>query len=64
MMAWLQFHGLMILKQEISSAGWTSFEAAGAPTSYWEAGQYVNNTSGGSCLLSIPIVLMEFMTHI
>ena len=30
------------------SAGWTSSEAAGAPTSYWEAGQYVNNTSGGT----------------
>ena len=30
------------------SAGWTSFEAAGAPTSYWDTGQYVNNTSGGS----------------
>jgi len=30
------------------SAGWTHTAASGAPTSYWEAGQYVNNTSGGS----------------
>ena len=30
------------------SVGWTSSEAAGAPSSLWETGQYVNNTSGGS----------------
>jgi len=46
------------------SAGWTSSEAAGAPTSPWEAGQYVNNTSGGTWSAQHPWAYENFESYL
>jgi len=46
------------------SAGWTSSEAAGAPTSIWETGQYVNNTSGGTWSAQHPWAYENFESYL
>ena len=46
------------------SAGWTSTEPSSGPSSLWETGQYVNNTSGGSYSAQHPWAYESFESYL